>query len=254
MKKIFDSHFHIIDPKFPLIQNNGFLPNYFSVAEYLAELKQAGIDVVGGVVVSGSFQGYYQDFMSAALKELGKNFVGIIQLPADASDHEIESLNEDGVRGIRFNLYRGMQFSLAEIRQQAQRVYALCKWKTEFYINSDTASVALNKLICSLPKASVDHLGMGSARPELLTQYLANGVAVRVTGFGRIDYSADQLRQLLPRLYAENPNGLIFGTDLPSTRAKFRFSPKDIQLIEASLSKQAAENVLYRNGQQWYLS
>ncbi len=35
--KIFDSHFHIIDPKYPLFENNGYLPPKFTIENYLAE-------------------------------------------------------------------------------------------------------------------------------------------------------------------------------------------------------------------------
>ncbi len=30
---IFDAHFHIIAPEFPLIENKGFLPEYFTISE-----------------------------------------------------------------------------------------------------------------------------------------------------------------------------------------------------------------------------
>ena len=32
-KKIFDAHFHIIDPDFPLIANQGFLPEPFQASD-----------------------------------------------------------------------------------------------------------------------------------------------------------------------------------------------------------------------------
>ena len=38
MYKIFDSHFHIIDPNYPLDKNNGFLPDPYAAQQYLAEL------------------------------------------------------------------------------------------------------------------------------------------------------------------------------------------------------------------------
>lgn len=54
---IFDAHFHIIDPQFPLIENKGFLPEYFTIAEYKNKIK--GLSIVGGVIVAGSFQQGY---------------------------------------------------------------------------------------------------------------------------------------------------------------------------------------------------
>jgi hypothetical protein len=38
---IFDAHFHVIDPRFPLVPNQGFLPDPFTVADYRARLVDA---------------------------------------------------------------------------------------------------------------------------------------------------------------------------------------------------------------------
>ena len=51
---MFDSHFHIIDKAFPLIPNNGYMPDAFSCDDYLEKVKD--YDVCGGAIVSGSFQ------------------------------------------------------------------------------------------------------------------------------------------------------------------------------------------------------
>ncbi len=38
--KIFDSHFHIINPDYPLIENNGFLPHKFTIEDYREKTKK----------------------------------------------------------------------------------------------------------------------------------------------------------------------------------------------------------------------
>ena len=48
--KVFDSHFHIIDKRFPLISNQGYLPDEFTVADYRQRTENTRI--VGGAVVS----------------------------------------------------------------------------------------------------------------------------------------------------------------------------------------------------------
>lgn len=253
MRKIFDGHFHIIDPKFPLVENNGFVPEYYKTEEYRKELREMAVEVVGGVVVSGSFQGHHQDYFSEALTELGENFVGITQLPINTSDQEIRRLDAAGIKGIRFNLYRGLETPLDVIENLSKRVNDLCDWKTEFYINVDTVDPALEKLIHALPQTSVDHLGMGRNSIDKLKKYLSVNIPIRVTGFGRIAYQREELESVLVQLHAENPDGLIFGTDLPSTRAKYRFSIEDILLIEELFNQQDAEKILYKNGLKWYL-
>ena len=74
MPPIFDAHCHIIDSAYPLIANNGYVPEFFSADDYLTRVTPLG--VVGGAVVSGSFQGYDQSYLIAALKRLGPEFVG----------------------------------------------------------------------------------------------------------------------------------------------------------------------------------
>lgn len=253
MQKIFDSHFHIIDPKFNLVENNGFLPDYYTVDDYLVELDELGLEAVGGAVVSGSFQGFYQDYFQDALTSLGENFVGVTQLPFDVTDEEISHLNQIGIRAIRFNLFRGFDASLEEIRSLSTRVYNLHGWKTEFYINLAEISDDLKALIIDLPASSIDHLGMTKVLFDLLMEFVKHSIPIRLTGFGRIEYSRDEAAQLIRKLYDANPRCLIFGTDLPSTRASYRFSRQDIDLIKSVLTAEEADNVFYRNGLAWYL-
>ncbi|WP_118196025.1 hypothetical protein [Albibacterium indicum] len=59
--KVFDSHFHIIDPQYPLTPNNGYLPDPFTVEDYKQRTKE--IDIRGGAIVSGSFQAFEQEYL-----------------------------------------------------------------------------------------------------------------------------------------------------------------------------------------------
>ena len=93
---MFDAHFHVIDPRFPLVANNGFLPQPFDAASYRRAATE--LNVTGGAVVSGSFQAFDQTYLEAALAELGPGFVGVTQLPAEVSDAEILRLDALGIR------------------------------------------------------------------------------------------------------------------------------------------------------------
>ena len=51
---MFDAHFHVIDPRFPLVANNGFLPQPFDAASYrraAADLGANGFQVFWHVVL-----------------------------------------------------------------------------------------------------------------------------------------------------------------------------------------------------------
>lgn len=102
---IFDAHLHIIDPRFPLVPNQGYLPDPFTVEDYLQRTE--ALNVAGGAVVSGSFQALDQSYLLDALERLGSSFVGVTNLLASVSDEEVMRLNAAGVRAVRFNLYRG---------------------------------------------------------------------------------------------------------------------------------------------------
>jgi hypothetical protein len=124
---LFDTHFHIIDFRFPVQENQGFMPPSFPVDSYLERTRRLGID--GGCVVSGSFQGFDTAFMLDALKKFGATFVGVIQMPASVSDEEIRRLDAAGVRGVRFNLVRGGSASIDDLDRLARRVFDLAGWR-----------------------------------------------------------------------------------------------------------------------------
>src|SRR3972149_1515944 len=71
---IFDSHFHMMDARFPLVANQGYLPNNFTCADYLERARK--LKIAGGAIVSGSFQAFDQNYLVAAIEDLGPTFVG----------------------------------------------------------------------------------------------------------------------------------------------------------------------------------
>src|SRR5215210_2231310 len=87
--RVFDAHFHIIDPRFPLVPSQGYLPEPFIVEDYLE--RTSALDLAGGAVVSGSFQGFAQSYLLDVLERFGPSFVGVTQLPADVTDEEVLS-------------------------------------------------------------------------------------------------------------------------------------------------------------------
>jgi predicted TIM-barrel fold metal-dependent hydrolase len=245
--KVFDTHLHIIDKGFPLISNQGYIPDYFSCKDYLKSVDS--LDVIGGAIVSGSFQGFDQSYLIDAIKTLGENFVGVTQLPYDTSDEEIIRLNELGVRALRFNVNRGGSEDISRLDYFSRRVYELVNWHTELYINSNQLSEVIT-IIERLPAVSIDHLGLSKRGFMDLLSLVEKGIKVKATGFGRIDFDPIEA---IKTIYSLNPDALMFGTDLPSTRAERPFQLSDIDLIINALEEQQAEKVLYKNALNWYL-
>ena len=85
--EVFDALFHIIDPRFPLVPNHGYVPERYIARDYVERTEEYNLK--GGAVVSGSFQAFDQDYLVNALGRLGSGFVGVTQLPSTTSDEEI---------------------------------------------------------------------------------------------------------------------------------------------------------------------
>lgn len=247
MRTVFDAHLHIIDPRFPLIENQGFLPAPFTCRDYLDHVGE--LDLKGGAVVSGSFQGYDQSYLIDALQTLGPGFAGVTQLPYDTSDEELLRLHGYGVRAVRFNVRRGGSEDLSQLDYMARRVHEIAGWHTELYIDSvllpDIAPV-----VAALPAVSVDHLGLSRDGFPHLLALVHKGIRVKATGFGRVELDVPQA---LSAIAAVNPDALMFGTDLPSTRARRPYHPADLELICETLGEKLAGKVLYQNAADWYL-
>ena len=242
---LFDAHLHIIDPAFPLVLNDGFRPAPFTVAAYRA--RTAHLDVVGGAVVSGSFQAFDQRYLLDALRRLGPGFVGVTQLPATVTDEEILTLDAAGVRGVRFNLRRGGSASAEHLDTLARRVHGVAGWHSELYVDSrDLADLA--PLLTALPAVSIDHLGLSRDGLPTLLDLAARGVPVKATGFSRGDLDVpDALR----RLAAANPGALMVGTDLPSTRTT-PFQDADLDLVCHSVDSAALPAIFSGNARALY--
>ncbi len=246
-RRVFDGHLHIINPRFPLEPNRGYLPDPFTVEDYLE--RTAPLCVVGGAVVSGSFQAFDQGYLIDALERLGPSFVGVTQLPASVPDEEVLRLHAAGVRAVRFNLYRGGSESLDHLERLALRVHDLAGWHAELYVDSKDLP-ELEPRLAALPGVVIDHLGMTQDGYTALLRLVGRGVKVKATGFGRVRLDVPEA---LREIAAVDPGALIFGTDLPGTRAERPFEEADVDLIVESLGEPLADRVLRENALDWYL-
>ncbi|HEX8960162.1 MAG TPA: amidohydrolase family protein [Geobacteraceae bacterium] len=244
--RVFDCHFHIIDRRFPLVPNQGYLPDDFSCDDYLARME--GYNLAGGAVVSGSFQAFDQGYLRDALKRLGPAFVGVTQLPASISDEELLELNGAGVRAVRFNLKRGGSEGVEHLEGMARRVHEVVGWHVELYVDSRDLADLYDTLV-ALPAVSIDHLGLSREGLGGLLALAERGVHVKATGFGRVDFD---VRAALRELYAANPDALMFGTDLPSTRAPRPYTDDDFLLVVEALGEEGARRVLCDNALAFY--
>ena len=242
----FDSHFHIIENGYPIQSNNGYIPTKFTVEDYLERVHS--YSVKGGAVVSGSFQGFDQTYLTSALEKLGPDFVGVTQLPSTVSDEEILDLDRHGVKAVRFNLNRGGSADAEDLVSMANRIYDLAGWHVELYLGVESLSHLKDK-IPDLPKVAIDHLGVSDSNLKILLPLIRDGLTVKATGFGRIDLD---IEKTLIKIHEVSPDTLMFGTDLPSTRARREYSDQDFYSVLEVLREDEAEKVFSKNALNFY--
>jgi predicted TIM-barrel fold metal-dependent hydrolase len=242
---VFDAHLHVIDPRFPLVPSQGWLPDPFTAADYRTRVRDLG--VTGGAVVSGSFQGFDQTYLLDALTRLGPGFAGVTQLPADVPDDEVMRLHGAGVRAVRFNLRRGGSEGLDRLEELALRVHALAGWHAELHVDGRELP-RLEDRLAALPQVVIDHLGLSAAGLPSLLRLVTGGAKVKASGFGRFD---SDVPATLNAIHAIDPSALLFGTDLPSTRAPRPFRDGDLELVRATLGPDAGR-VLHDNALALY--
>jgi predicted TIM-barrel fold metal-dependent hydrolase len=245
-QKIFDSHCHIIDPRYPIIENQGYIPPPYTLNDYRQQTVPLGVS--SGAIVSGSFHGFDQSYLKATLAILGPQWVGVTQVPNSITDQEVLELTNLRVRALRFNIFRGRVDSVDEIVSFANRVHQLGNWHAEIYADAAALAPHVAKL-SKLPKIVIDHLGMTEKGLPVLLDLVDAGACVKATGFGRVNMNVPKMLEAVAR---RSPNALVFGTDLPSTRAKRPFDVSDITLIKDVLGKSLSDLVFWNNPRNLY--
>lgn len=233
----FDSHFHVIDPRYPTVGD--YAPPVFTVDDY--RYATSGLRITGGAVVAASFQGDDQAWLLDALERLGPGFVGVAQLRPGTPDEDIRTLDAAGVRALRFTLRRGASLDV----ELAERAHALVGWHAEVYADGHDLRVLEDRL-AALPALSIDHLGHHHAGLPAVLRLVEGGARVKATGFGRVDLD---VRAALRAIAAVDPAALMFGTDLPSTRAPRPFDPADLDTVREA----AGPAALGDNARAFYL-
>ena len=201
-----------------------------------------------GAQTQRSFQNFDTTFMRDALAQFGLTFVGVAQIPADTSDAQILALDAIGVRGVRFNLVRGGSAGIEDLDRVARRVHALAGWHVELYADAKDLAPVFDS-VSRLPAISIAHLGLSTEGLPTLLRLAERGMMVKATGFGRVDLDVPAA---IRALAAANPDSLMFGSDLPSQRARRPFEPQDMDLIRDNIDPALERKVFFDNAVRFY--
>lgn len=244
--QLFDAHFHIIDDAFPLVENNGYLPPTFSLNDYKEATAELGIQ--GGAIVSGSFQAFDQTYLIDTLSRLPDSYVGVANIPHDVTAELLDILDAHRVRAVRFNLKRGGSATIQHLTYLSDLLHERYGWHTELYVDSRQLP-EIDSYITDKKRISIDHLGLHPDGLSHLYRWVEQGSKVKCTGFGRI---ALEPVAAMKRIHDINPSALLFGTDMPSTRADRPFSADDIDLIRDNFNVEACQRIFWANAADWY--
>ncbi len=122
------------------------------------------------------------------------------------------------------------------------------RWHVELYADARDLATMVDTL-SSLPAVSIAHLGMSDEGLPTLVKLAAKGMRVKATGFGRM--TLDPVKGIRA-LIAANPECLMFGTDLPSQRARRPFLPSDIDLLRDNIDAALVKKVFFDNAVKFY--
>lgn len=153
-----DCHAHIYEERYPLAPTATFKPLHAPVSAYRHMQRALGLERV--VLVQPTGYGLDNRCLLDALAEMGDSARGIVVVPADTSDAELERLHAAGVRGVRYMMIAGAGGPLPweTLATTAARIAPL-GWTINLQL--DGRELPQRKaLIDSLPgKVVIDHTG-----------------------------------------------------------------------------------------------
>jgi len=229
-----DCHFHVFAPagRYPHNQADlRYAPPVAPVEDFLALAKTLGLERF--VFVQPSAYGRDNRCMLDAMREVGTNCRGIVDIDENAPDAELERLNALGVRGVRINVPPVKPYEAgfaAELLPRIERLRARCAeigWQLDFL----TPGWLTSELMPTLRKLDVDfaiaHFGMFPARDgvkqpgfQALLELLRRGNGrcwVKLTGVYRMSVAAGfaDVAPMARALIETAPDRVIWGSDHP---------------------------------------
>ena len=220
-----DTHVHIIDPRFPLVAAPVYQPPLATVADYQSVQRRLGLGRV--LVVQSSTHGTDHSCLLDALSQLGPGARGVAMVDASVKDAELRRLSAGGVRAARFLMTPGGVVNWDEAARLAARVVA-AGWVVNLQIRGDTLLERFDTIARLPGPVVIDHMGnFGPIAPEApsvqgLLRLLDTGrVWVKLSApyaggrMGPFPYGpASPLARALVR---HAPDRLMWGSDWPHT-------------------------------------
>ncbi|MGB6008864.1 amidohydrolase family protein [Castellaniella sp.] len=228
--KAVDSHAHVFRADSALTADARYRPAGDATPEtYLAHLDRHGFAY--GVLIQPSFLGYDNSQMLAAIAAQPQRLKGIAVIPTDTALPALQTLDRQGIAGIRLNLFGRATPDLGapEWRGLLSRIDSL-GWQVELHCPPAVACELLPRLRDYRGPVVLDHFGRVDPRKgvqdpdyqRLLDQLDPERHWVKVSGFYRLgdnDQGRSHARDALALLLARGMRDrLVWGSDWPHTQ------------------------------------
>ncbi len=160
-----DCHAHVFTRACRLAPDRRYTPDYEAPLEsYLAVLDRH--DISHGVLVQPSFLGTDNGYLLDCLGRVPERLRGVVVVPPEVPDRELDSMAAAGVFGIRLNLI-GLD-DPAEVARHCDRVLlrriAARGWHVEIHATGAVLAAALDRALSSDARVVADHFGRPDPR------------------------------------------------------------------------------------------
>jgi predicted TIM-barrel fold metal-dependent hydrolase len=221
------THVHGEPEKFPFDPGRVYTPEPASPQE-MAALHQA-LHVERVVIVTPSVYGADNSATLFGIRARGATARGIAVIDDRTPEHELDAMNEAGIRGIRLNLATG---GVSDVRIARQRFAAAIErirrrnWHVQMFTSLAVIS-AIKDLVARSPVPVVlDHFGgaraaLGTEQPgfaDLIALVQAGRAYVKISGAYRASTLVPDYPDVVPlaqALMAANAARIVWGTDWP---------------------------------------
>ena len=224
-----DCHTHIIgDPQqFPFFAGRTYTPEPASPRE-MASLHKA-LHIKRVVIVTPSVYGTDNSATLYGMKARGATARGIAVIDDKTSEHDLDTLENAGIRGIRLNLATAGQTDAATARQRLAAAINRIKtrnWHLQIYTGMSIVPAIKDQVFASAVPIVFDHFGglqasLGPDQPgfaDLIDLLRAGNAYVKISGAYRASTQAPDYPDVAPfakGLIVANPDRILWGTDWP---------------------------------------
>lgn len=221
-----DAHLHVFEPGYPHISQPLYTFPDGTLQQYLAVADVLGIERM--VFVQPTFYGLDNTVLLDALGRAGDRARGVVMVPEDITDDELDRYHELGVRAVRLDLFARADRPIAEIVDYVRRMAARTRvrgWHLQFYTPGTVVRDLLPFLADFEETYVIDHMGymkeedgLGDTDRDRLLSVLAGGNCwIKLSGAYRIAKQRPlaTVAGLGRALVDTRPDRLLWGSDWP---------------------------------------